>query len=108
MENEGRREDEDAAVDGVPSSSSPASEQASSGNGGHFEDDAASSSSSSLSYEKVAKQGGMRYTVLDVPSMPMSVLFGIQHVLTMMGATVLVPILLTKAMVRACLPLRIA
>jgi hypothetical protein len=49
-------------------------------------------------YEQIAKDNGMRYTVSDVPSLGLSIFLGIQHYLTMLGATVLIPLLTTPAM----------
>lgn len=49
-------------------------------------------------YEQIAKEGGMIYTICDVPPLGTSLLLGVQHYLTMLGATVLVPLLLTPAM----------
>jgi len=40
----------------------------------------------------------MRYTVTDVPPLGLTVLLGFQHYLTMLGSTVLIPLLLVPAM----------
>ena len=50
------------------------------------------------SYEALAKENGMRYTLSDVPPLSVSILLGFQHYLTMLGATVLIPLLVTPAM----------
>lgn len=34
-------------------------------------------------YEQIAKDSGMRYTVCDIPPLLMSIILGIQHFLTM-------------------------
>lgn len=57
-----------------------------------------STGGSKWSYEKQAKASGMLYTICDVPPLPTSILLGIQHYLTMLGASVLVPLLLTPDM----------
>jgi len=49
-------------------------------------------------YAEIAKENGMRYTVSDVPPLFLSIILGIQHYLTMLGATVLIPLLVTPAM----------
>jgi nucleobase transporter 1/2 len=49
-------------------------------------------------YAQKAKDGGMLYTVTDVPPVVLSICLGIQHYLTMLGATVLIPLLITPAM----------
>ena len=51
-----------------------------------------------LSYREKAKARGINYTVTDVPPVGLSILLGFQHYLTMLGATVLVPLLLCPAM----------
>lgn len=40
----------------------------------------------------------MKYTVSDVPPLPLSIILGCQHFLTMLGATVLIPLIVTPAM----------
>jgi nucleobase transporter 1/2 len=49
-------------------------------------------------YAQKAKDSGMLYTVTDVPPIVLSIFLGIQHYLTMLGATVLIPLLITPAM----------
>jgi nucleobase transporter 1/2 len=49
-------------------------------------------------YAQKAKDIGMLYTVSDVPPLFLSIVLGIQHYLTMLGATVLIPLLITPAM----------
>ena len=49
-------------------------------------------------YQDRAKRRGMRYTVTDMPPITLSLFLGVQHYLTMLGATVLVPLLVTPAM----------
>ncbi|CAB9530460.1 Nucleobase-ascorbate transporter [Seminavis robusta] len=49
-------------------------------------------------YEERSKANGMVYTVTDVPPLPTAILLGVQHYLTMLGASVLVPLILTPAM----------
>ena len=51
-----------------------------------------------LSYREAAKARGMNYTVTDVPPLGLSMILGLQHYLTMLGATVLIPLLLCPAM----------
>jgi solute carrier family 23 (nucleobase transporter), member 1 len=51
-----------------------------------------------LTYAATAKANGMRYTITDVPPMHLCILFGIQHYMTMLGATVLIPLIVTPAM----------
>lgn len=51
-----------------------------------------------MSYERIAKDNGMRYTICDTPPLHIAVFLGIQHFLTMLGATVLIPLLVTPAM----------
>jgi hypothetical protein len=52
----------------------------------------------SRTYAQKAKANGMLYTVTDVPPLVLSIFLGIQHYLTMLGANVLVPLLVTPAM----------
>ena len=49
-------------------------------------------------YAQMAKEKGMRYTVSDVPPLPTSIFLGAQHLLTMLGATVLIPLIIAPAM----------
>jgi hypothetical protein len=49
-------------------------------------------------YRERALENGMKYTVTDVPPLSTSLLLGAQHYLTMLGATVLIPLLLCPAM----------
>jgi nucleobase transporter 1/2 len=49
-------------------------------------------------HEDRAKANGMKYTVSDVPPLPLSIILGCQHFLTMLGATVLIPLIVTPAM----------
>ena len=51
-----------------------------------------------MTCEEQAKASGMHYTVCDVPPLPTSVLLGAQHYLTMLGASVLVPLIITPEM----------
>lgn len=50
-----------------------------------------------LTYAQQAKLEGTRYTVTDVPPLWISLLLGMQHYLTMLGATVLIPIIVCGA-----------
>lgn len=56
------------------------------------------SRTSTTSYETRAKAEGMRYTISDVPPLSTGVLLGFQHVLTMLSATVLVPLIGKKSL----------
>ena len=49
-------------------------------------------------YAEKAKANGLRYAVSDVPPVPLSILLGIQHYMTMLGATFLIPTLICPAM----------
>ena len=49
-------------------------------------------------YKERAKENGMNYTVTDVPPLGTSLLLGLQHYLTMLGATVLIPLIVCPAM----------
>ena len=49
-------------------------------------------------YRQRAKENGMSYTVTDVPPLGTSLLLGLQHYLTMLGATVLIPLIVCPAM----------
>lgn len=49
-------------------------------------------------YEQIAKDSGMRYTICDAPPLGVSLLVGLQHLLTMRGETVLIPLLITSKM----------
>ncbi len=51
-----------------------------------------------MTYAEAAKANGLRYTVCDVPPVPLSIFLGIQHYLTMLGATYLIPTLICPAM----------
>lgn len=51
-----------------------------------------------LTYREIAKRNGINYTVTEVPPFFTSMLLGLQHYLTMLGATVLIPLLLCPAM----------
>jgi nucleobase transporter 1/2 len=51
-----------------------------------------------LTYKEQAKAQGMNYTVTDVPPLGTAMLLGTQHYLTMLGATVLVPLIICPAM----------
>ena len=52
----------------------------------------------SPSHKELAKNNGILYTVTDVPPLGTCVLLGLQHYLTMLGATVLIPLILCPAM----------
>lgn len=49
-------------------------------------------------YKDKAKANGIKYTVTDVPPLPQAIMLGVQHYLTMLGATVLIPLLLCPEM----------
>lgn len=49
-------------------------------------------------YKERAMENGMSYTVTDVPPLGTSMLLGLQHYLTMLGATVLIPLIVCPAM----------
>lgn len=51
-----------------------------------------------LSYKEIAKKNGINYTVTEVPPLFTSMLLGLQHYLTMLGATVLIPLIICPAM----------
>ena len=51
-----------------------------------------------LSYRDKALANGVKYTVTDVPPLPQAIMLGVQHYLTMLGATVLIPLILCPAM----------
>lgn len=51
-----------------------------------------------LTYKEKAKLNGIKYTVTDVPPLPQAIMLGVQHYLTMLGATVLIPLILCPAM----------
>lgn len=51
-----------------------------------------------LSYREKAMANGIKYTVTDVPPLPQAIMLGVQHYLTMLGATVLIPLLLCPQM----------
>lgn len=58
----------------------------------------AASSERPISYKEAAKKNGINYTITDIPPLPTSMLLGLQHYLTMLGATVLIPLLICPAM----------
>jgi hypothetical protein len=62
------------------------------------------SRTSAASYETRAKAEAMRYTICDVPPLSTGVLLGFQHLLTMLSATVLIPLIGKKSsrMTRSC------
>eukprot|EP00934_Nitzschia_sp_Nitz4_P000891 Nitzschia sp. Nitz4//scaffold29_size155292//44476//46586//NITZ4_002647-RA/size155292-augustus-gene-0.202-mRNA-1//1//CDS//3329546415//891//frame0 len=49
-------------------------------------------------YKEVAKKNGMLYTITEIPPLGTSMLLGLQHYLTMIGATVLIPLIICPAM----------
>jgi len=52
-----------------------------------------------MTYKEAAKANGkLKYAVTDVPPIPLSILLGVQHYLTMLGATILIPALICPAM----------
>jgi len=51
-----------------------------------------------VTYKELAKKNGMNYTVTEVPPFFTSMLLGLQHYLTMLGATVLIPLILCPTM----------
>ena len=51
-----------------------------------------------ITYKQQAKDNGITYTVTEVPPPFTSLLLGLQHYLTMLGATVLIPLILTPEM----------
>lgn len=51
-----------------------------------------------MTYKEIAKKNGINYTVTEVPPLFTSMLLGLQHYLTMLGATVLIPLILCPAM----------
>mmetsp|Transcript_7728 Transcript_7728/g.14689 ORF Transcript_7728/g.14689 Transcript_7728/m.14689 type:complete len:119 (+) Transcript_7728:261-617(+) len=51
-----------------------------------------------MTYKEKALANGIKYTVTDVPPLPQAIMLGVQHYLTMLGATVLIPLLLCPAM----------
>jgi hypothetical protein len=53
---------------------------------------------SKLTYKEIAKKNGMNYTVTEIPPLWTSMLLGLQHYLTMLGATVLTPLIICPAM----------
>jgi nucleobase transporter 1/2 len=50
-----------------------------------------------LIYAEQAKLSGTKFTVTDIPSLWLSLLLGMQHYLTMLGASVLIPIIVCGA-----------
>lgn len=61
-------------------------------------DDVAGEAPPSKTYREIALENGMKYTVTDLPPLGESLLLGMQHYLTMLGATVLIPLLVCPAM----------
>lgn len=53
---------------------------------------------SKLTYKEIAKKNGINYTVTEIPPLWTSMLLGLQHYLTMLGATVLIPLIICPAM----------
>jgi len=51
-----------------------------------------------MTYKEKALANGVKYTVTDVPPLPMAIMLGVQHYLTMLGATVLIPLILCPEM----------
>ena len=51
-----------------------------------------------MTYKEAAKKNGMNFTVTEVPPLGTSLMLGAQHYLTMLGATVLIPLILCPAM----------
>jgi solute carrier family 23 (nucleobase transporter), member 1 len=51
-----------------------------------------------MTYEASAKKEGMKYSLNDIPSLPVCILLGLQHYFTFLGATVLIPLLVCPAM----------
>lgn len=51
-----------------------------------------------IDYRAQARKNGIQYTITDVPPLSTSILLGLQHYLTMLGATVLIPLILCPAM----------
>lgn len=51
-----------------------------------------------LTYKEMAKKNGINYTVTELPPVGTSILLGLQHYLTMLGATVLIPLIVCPAM----------
>jgi nucleobase transporter 1/2 len=49
-------------------------------------------------YAERAMANGMAFTVTDVPPLGLSIILGVQHYLTMLGATVLIPLLICPEM----------
>ena len=49
-------------------------------------------------YKETAKNGGVLYTVSEVPPAPVGVFLGFQHYLTMLGATALIPLIVVGPM----------
>jgi Permease family len=59
---------------------------------------AAFDSTHQRTFREIALENGMQYTVTDVPPFGTSLLLGLQHYLTMLGATVLIPLIVCPAM----------
>lgn len=51
-----------------------------------------------LTYAAIAKANGMRYTLTDNPPWYMTAFLGIQHYFVFLGATVLIPLIVTPPM----------
>jgi hypothetical protein len=73
-------------------------EMESGGRGNNPEQALASDGSPAKTYKEKAKENGMNYTVTDVPPLGTSLLLGLQHYLTMLGATVLIPLIVCPQM----------
>ena len=69
-----------------------------SGGGQNEQQAAAPDDGPAKTYKEKAKENGMNYTVTDVPPLGTSLLLGLQHYLTMLGATVLIPLIVCPAM----------
>lgn len=71
-------------------------------NGGDNRSRTGSTSSGTTSamtgYEARAKAGGMRYTLTEIPPPVLSVLLGLQHYFTMIGAAVIIPLIICPPM----------
>ena len=55
-------------------------------------------SSTTLSYQARAKAGGMRYTLTEIPPVFVSILLGLQHYFTFIGASVIIPLIICPPM----------
>ena len=56
------------------------------------------SPATAMTYREKALANGVKYTVTDVPPLPTAIMLGVQHYLTMLGATVLIPLILCPNM----------